>query len=43
MIAYSIVILVAWTGSLFIPFWLCGFEDPHQEYKHQKDTHFLRG
>ena len=43
MIAYSIIILVSWVGSIFIPFFFVGFEDKNSRHKHQKDAHFLRG
>ena len=42
MIAYSVVILVSWLGSIFIPFFFVGFEDS-QRHKYSEDSHFLRG
>ncbi len=42
MIAYSIVILLSWIGSIFIPFFFVGFEDTENYYRH-RDVHFLRG
>jgi len=42
MIAYSIVILFLWLGSLFVPFWFVGFEKSDVPTS-QKDSHFLRG
>ena len=42
MIAYTIVILCAWLGSLFIPFWFVGLEKSDASTS-QKDSHFLRG
>ena len=42
MIAYSLVILSAWIGSLFIPFYFCGF-DNNDHHVHREKTHFLKG
>ena len=42
MIAYSIVVLSMWIGSIFVPVFFGGM-DHNEEYKHQKDSHFLRG
>ena len=42
MIVYSLVILLSWVGSLFIPFFFTGFES-NERHEHQKDSHFLRG
>lgn len=42
MIAYSLVILFSWVGSIFIPFFFCGFG--HNEgHVHEENTHFLKG
>ena len=42
MIVYSIVVLLSWVGSIFVPFFFTGFES-NEGYEHQKDSHFLRG
>ena len=41
MIAYSIIILCAWVGSIFIPFFFVGLEDSHAKHKHQKDLSLI--
>lgn len=42
MIAYTFVVLFAWLGSLFIPFFFCGFD--HNDHRtHKEKTHFLKG
>ena len=42
MIIYSLVILSVWMGSLFIPFFFCGFENNESSVQREK-THFLKG
>jgi len=42
MIVYSLVILSLWVGSLFIPFFFCGF-DHNDRRIHKEKTHFLKG
>lgn len=44
MIAYSIVILILWTFSIFIPLWFAGTpsEDNYERSENTSDAHFLR-
>ena len=42
MIAYSLVVLFLWVGSLFVPFFFCGFENNDRQ-THSEKTHFLKG
>ena len=43
MIAYSVVILLAWFGTLFIPFWFVPINPRNNDDSSNNDTHFLRG
>ena len=42
MIAYTLIVLFTWLGSLFIPFYFCGI-DNNDSYVHREKTHFLKG
>ena len=42
MIAYTVAILSVWIGSIFVPFFFCGF-DHNEDRVHRENTHFLKG
>lgn len=45
MIAYTVIILIAWFGSIFVPFlWVANdYEGIDYETEREEGTHFLRG
>ena len=44
MIAYSVVVLILWTSSIFVPLWFANFtkEDNYERSPDTSDAHFLR-
>lgn len=43
MIAHSIIVLIAWISSIFLPFFLVRSSTEEAKSIRNKDSHFMRG